>query len=363
MYVKILGNMTSTVAITNHSGVVVGPFTNTVAIASTRFLSPDRDDFAVSPFSITHNWPPVDPATTNTVGVSIAITNLTVILDADGTILDSATNVVLRFNYAGPYIAGALSLTPESWQTIDPRCNWHQRGWTNAPATFSPDWRRGLHNAGQAGKRVYTSEKGVLYSPLELGHLLCLGGQTVPGVVETEWVPWREFKVYGSGRHKLMEHFTTLVPGVRKGLVNANSEDTNLLKLVFEQLPVPTPPMAGAAADYVVAQNRADKFKNVSDMLDSEWQTDLVSAGLDNDVKADLLLAYSTGLLGVRQNLFLVVVAASGASQGMGSGGSAGVAEVDTRNSKRAMAVVWRDPVKNSVGQYDCFVRMFKWLD
>jgi len=373
-YFKIIGNISTTVVVSNDLGVVVA-YTNAYDFSTyprnRRFLSPAADRFGIAGFpAFQGNWPPVAATNNPKVGVSISVRNLAVILDADGSVVDSATNVLFRFTYAGNYIAGPLALTPASWQTVDPRVNWHQRGWTNAPATLGADGRSGLHNAGQQGKQVFAAERGGLYSALELGHLLCLGVPTAYDrgrpIDETEWSPWREFKVYGTGRHKLLEKFTTQGTGSRRGLVNANSGassgDPSLLQLAFEQLPAPAPAVAAAAANYVVGHTQTNRFRSVSDMLDLPWQTNVAGLAV-SDVQSDLLLSYSTGLLGVRQNLFLVVVAASGASQGMGSGGSAGVAEVDTRNSKRAMAVVWRDPVKNSVGQYDCFVRMFKWLD
>ncbi len=361
---KIIGNMSTVVAVSNDLGTV-GSYTYTNSFASEPRNSPFRlppNQFRIQSFPVFGStWPSVDVTTNNPqVNINVLVTNLQVIATSGNTVVESAAGVVFRFAFSGAYAAGPVAFTPQSWQAIDPRVNWHQRGWMNAPATITD--RAGLPNAGQDGKRVYASEKGVLYSPLELGHLLCLGQETIPRDPNTEWSPWREFQIDGAGRHALLENFTTHQSEVRRGLVNANSFDPTLIQLAFEQLPDPAPSassVAAAAANYLVAHNTVNPFRNLSDTLDLSWRTDLAALGL-NDVEWDSVLAYSTGLLGVRQNLFLIVVSASAASEGMGE---ASRGQVGWRGRQRAVALVWRDPVANAGGLYDCFIRQFQWLD
>jgi len=363
---KIIGNMSTVVAVSNDLGTV-GSYTYTSSFASEPRNSPFRlppNQFRIQSFPVFGStWPSVDVTTNNPqVNINVLVSNLQVIATSGNTVVESAAGVVFRFAFSGAYAAGPVAFTPQSWQAIDPRVNWHQRGWTNAPATITD--RAGLPNAGQDGKRVYASEKGVLYSPLELGHLLCLGQETVPRDPNTEWSPWREFQIDGASRHALLENFTTHQSEVRRGLVNANSFDPTLIQLAFEQLPDPVPSassVAAAAANYLVANNTVNPFRNLSDTLDLSWRTDLAALGL-NDVEWDSVLAYSTGLLGVRQNLFLIVVSASAAGQQMGQ--RVGTQEqVMHRGRQRALAVVWRDPVENPQGLHDCFVQHFQWLD
>ncbi len=360
----IIGDLSTTVDVRNDLGVI-GSYAYTNSFATYPRKSPfliQPDEFVIRGFPLFEgNWPPVDATTNNPqINISMEVLNLQVVRLSDNMVVDSALDVVFRFVYTGAYVLGPLAFTPESWQAIDPRINWHQGGWTNAPATITE--RDGLPNDGQNGKRVYASEGGMLYSPLELGHLLYLDEPTDRRNPNTEWAPWREFKVDGTGRHALLENLTTQQSEVRRGLVNANSLDPALIQQVFEKLPYPAsadPSVAPAAADYLVANTVGNPLRNLSDALDLPWRTDLAGLGL-SDIEWDTLQAASTGLMGVRQNLFLIVVTASAASEGLGVDSRG---QVGWRGRQRAMAIVWRDPVANTLGLHDCFVQHFQWLE
>lgn len=292
------------------------------------------------------------------------VRNLRVALAADVNVLvDSATNMVFTF-ISGPVniihsgMNGQVAMSPVTYQVSDPRLNWLTNSWVS-----SANNTIGGANPGQAGKRIHASNSGILYSPLELGHLLMPRNPT-PGPA---WVAWDTLQVFKEGgwRDPLLETFTTDTNTIRRGLVNANTLDPEILATALRDMPHPY--VGGPPLDLSVLASVQDLFQSahtngtffsfLTDALELDWPAALPAL---SDPEREAIAAHSTGLMGVRQSLFLVFVSGSAAEEGLGIRGQQ---TVRTQARKTAVALVWRDPVANAQGLHDCFVRYFKWLD
>jgi hypothetical protein len=298
--------------------------------------------------------------------VTIQINNLKVSLESDPAEVVDATEVPFAFSSAVvPIVHAGMARqllpinAPTSYQVSDPRLNWLATSWTtNAPTM-------GSANSGQEDKRIHASNSGFLYSPLELGHLL-MPRNSAPGPV---WHAWDTLHVFNEGgwRDPLLETFTTdpNAGSVRNGLVNPNTIDPLVLATAFRELPSPVvggPVLSDANVVaiqdlFYSAQTNGTTFSSIIDVLDLDWVAGLPDM---SEPERDAVAAYSTGLMGVRQNLFLIIVSASAASEGMGANESG---RVGWRGRQRAVALLWRDPVANAQGLHDCYIRMFKWLN
>jgi hypothetical protein len=336
--------------------------------------------FSRQPFGFAMNVPCTVGASNRFFTINLAISNLVVRIDDSTNDVDSAGNTVFKFSYSGGF-TNRPPLTPVSYQAIDPRFNWMQGYWltnnsysafpgvTNVPTLGASNvWTAAILQGRQTGSspkrewngQMQVSDRGRLYSPLELGNILRSGNQL-----------WETFRVFSQGggtlRHPLLENFTTDREPVRRGLVNANTVDPALLAPAF--MDMPNPYVGGAplgAAELAAVTNLISSaraagmaFTNVTDLLDLNWRGQAALAS-KSDVELEAMAAYSTGLVGVRQNLFLIVVTGSVAEEGMGEYGQL---TVRTQARKTAVVLLWRDPVANAAGLHDCFVRYFKWME
>lgn len=375
----------------DYTAVVTVDTTNINSIVSngwqsaTTFPSSTNNPGRFKTFPVSINVPITPPITlTNhpSVEINISISNMVVLAGAT-SVVDSAANAVLKFTYEGNFTGPVEQpvLAPISYQVTDPRLNWRQTDWVTNSATIGSTnlptlayWAANPHLAKEYP--IYVSDYGQLVSPLELGNLLIpspsSGGQLAP---------WRTFRVFKQGvsypRHHLLENFTIDADptGTKRGLVNVNTPYPILLETAFRGMPHPYgragSPMlsdvdAKAIAKTIVATNAVDiragnaGFTNITSLLDLDWRA---AAGMANksDVEMEALAAYSTGLLGVRQNLFLIVASGSAAEEGMGVRGQD---TVRIQSRKTAVALLWRDPVADAVtGRDKCFLRYFKWID
>jgi len=358
------------------------PFSSNVVSAA---FAPSPVSFASFPSTIRCPiTPSLNTYSNPTVTINISVSNMLVVLAGSTTTVDSASSVVLNFNYAGPYVQ-APPLAPVSYQVTDPRLNWRQSDWVatdsatmgavNGPALAY--WQANPQFAREYP--VYVSDRGQLLSPLELGNLLIPGSD---GLI----APWKTFRVFDQSvpgasapRHRLLENFTVDADqaGVKRGLVNANTLDPALLAAAFRGMPHPygragDPVLGNPDADAVAAlitgaRSSGTVFTNITDLLELDWRQAVPAMATWPDLRMEALAAYSTGLLGVRQNLFLIVVSGSSAEEGQGVRGQQ---TVRTQARMTAVALVWRNPAARIVNPgpneqrlHDCFVRFFKWID
>jgi len=300
------------------------------------------------------------------VVLAVSVSNLAVTVVGAGDVVDRV-NGVFSFSATGRYNAFP-SMTPVAYQTLDPRFNWSSVPYWPVAAVSTI----GTTNTQtqvllamptyKGGDRLHCSDRGRLYSPLELGNLP--RNIDVSSILQT-------LRVFNHGasqpRDPILEHFTTAEDAVQRGLVNVNTRDTSILEAAFRDMPHPyvgAPPLAPATRTavldlFVAAQTNGTFFGSLTDVLQLDWRTALPAL---SDLEREALVAYSSGLMGVRQNLFLIVVSASAAGQQMGRLAGA-QAQVMHRGRQRALALVWRDPVANAQGLHDCFVQHFQWLD
>lgn len=312
------------------------------------------------------------------VAASISVSNMVVLIHESNTPVDTQTNgVAFHFNMPPrPFVPPWIEINAEpplSYQVTDPRLNWRQSDWlgydedtlgtTNTPTVDLWDARPRLAKAYP----VHVSDLGILYSPLELGNLMIPG----PGT-SGQLAPWTTFRVFAEDaldRHPLPEVLSTDpdIGEVKRGLVNINTLYRDYLEPAFNGMPelyvgndsVGTNELAAVLDLIGVERAGGGVFTNVTEFLDLDWRGDARLAEKPN-AELDALAAYSMGLLGTRQQLFLVVVSATTSEEGMGVRATA---QIRTHARHTALALIWRDPTPNESGRHDCFIRYFRWLD
>lgn len=208
----------------------------------------------------------------------------------------------------------------------------------------------------------YVSDAGRLHSVGELGNLL-RGG--------TEQYRFKTFHLYDKSADYMVDEGLrnlTLTNGMRRGLVNVNTEHTNVLEAVFVGAPVAYPgsPVTVSAedakliVDYIMWPTlRNDYYTNLTDLgrLDRVDWVDLFPEM--TDLERESIIAYSQGLLTVRQHLFLIVLQAQSFTLEMG--GKAGSGR--ELSGSHAIAEVWRDPFRDEDGNHRYNIRYFKVLE
>ncbi len=261
--------------------------------------------------------------------------------------------------------AGAIPVG-SSWEVDDPRINWlWSRDWQNrATKSNSPANTLGNMNSivsysglGKDGSpMMYVRQNGNLQVVGELGFLLY-----------DETKPWQTIPLLGAGRLPVLDRFTTVDKPFRQGLVNANTDQHAVLATVFNNMPIERYPgeasptrltttQANDLAQAVISARPATGYQNLSDIGSLTVPGSL--AGLDT-LQRKSLLRNSAGLLGVRQNLFTVIVLAQSA---VDANRDEEIQETEVLGEAKAVALVWRDPypVNNT---HEAFVRYFRWLD
>lgn len=350
-----------------------GPVTNVVPIDITTSIGGDPSFLEWQQSTGIQLFGGIPPTTNNlTAYVNVDIHDIEAI--KAGVSVGSIGSFPFEFDGAGAVAAAGgpvnLSFGATSYEVDDPRLGFMQERWTAITNGNSIGTINGVtDDLWAANPRLafaypaYTSNAGEFYSPLELGNLL------VPVFESGSWTfsPWETVRVFDSApgaddRHPILDYFTVHTNAVRRGLVNVNTFDLATLQFAFDSVPVPGPvdgTPVGTNASAEISQILMDyresvgAFQRVDQMLDANWRQGTFSAVPDYVINA--MAAYTAGLLGVRQNLFLIV---STATEGQISQGAASL-----RGRNRALALVWRDPVANAEGLHDQFIQYFTWLD
>ncbi|MBT3191149.1 MAG: hypothetical protein HN341_01210 [Verrucomicrobia bacterium] len=270
-----------------------------------------------------------------------------------------------------------------SWECVDPRFNWLV---PSSPTGRRNHWVEGVNGATTAGQvnqatldmwalnprdtgydthmQMRVSNREELMSVGELGHILRSRS------IRYRFNTIRLYDMGSSQRDGILDGFTVETNGVQRGVINLNAAYEDIILAGFEDAPRKYPEsgqlisLAGAEGirDYIMDDIDADGFyEDIAEMCDSDW-AGIAGLGGYTDLERESIIAHSCRLLGVRQNLFTIIVGASPAAAGMGSYAQ------DTRDlvlsgDKRAVFQVWRDPVVNADGRHECFVRFFKWLE
>jgi hypothetical protein len=185
---------------------------------------------------------------------------------------------------------------------------------------------------------------------------------------------WETFRLYDhvpGDHHDILDRFSVNAdPSLpSRALVNLNTEVTQALEAVYWDMPLReytnTPLFAAADVAGVVDLIMNSGFTNRSDMGRIDWANAFnwaalqsALAGLDpaeiTELDREAIIRNSCELVGVRQNLFAILLAAQTALTPEEYG--------PIRAEQQALAIVWRDPYPDASGRHPCFVRWFTWL-
>lgn len=249
---------------------------------------------------------------------------------------------------------------------VDPRVNWNGTdplqwigGATRTPMATNIDVIP-LPPNSEGVSPMYVADR-TLQSVGELGFL-------------SVGIPWRTIALYnapGMNLNPVLDYFRIgAVPtNSPKGLINLNSQNTNVLAAGFIGCPIefyPDDPMGPSRR-----VTDADAYEIAGDLwnLNDPPLTNISSIGLatnnmafynlETDVEKESVIRNSYELFNPRQNLFTLFVMVQSVDD-VNDNNSVDAGEV--RAEQKAVAVVWRDPVKDATGRNPTFVRFFRWL-
>jgi hypothetical protein len=192
--------------------------------------------------------------------------------------------------------------------------------------------------------------------------------------------PWQTVNLIGSSVLPVLDVFTVFTNDVRYGLVNLNSTVTNVLATAFNACPVeyaPGYPAGGPIvpdealmiAGAIMAGDGSGSypgrptqgFANLSMIKFGKLHAGAVVPRINSWMAREGLVRNTCGLLGVRNQVFSIVMATQSRRQ---------VFDPETGTwrpgirvaSHNAMATVWRDPFKVD-GRNKMYVHTFRWYD
>ena len=175
---------------------------------------------------------------------------------------------------------------------------------------------------------------------------------------------------------------------IRRGLVNINTRNTNVLASAFLNMPLrdwdPTYATDGlglgtlnANQAYVAAQNLQNFMQsnlpnglatNTDALTMTPWNsaTMMSSMSLTNEMDRKAFVRNAMSLFTARQQIYTIIVRADAMSYEyggvvQGSGNSNNPLNNGTvLGSAQAVFQIWRDPVRDANGNHPCFVRLCK---
>ncbi len=272
------------------------------------------------------------------------------------------------------------------WECNDPRINWLLGNSTHWPYSykaralgnpFDPDVTTfGKMNRSaqkEQGEWVMYVSNGPLYSIGELGYLLIRSTR-----------PWQTISFFpapggGVAILPVLDRFT-LFPYPRHGLVNINTRITNVLATAFNNCRIElapgiwpagfneitarvSPTEAMELAGVIVAARPNPGFINMSDIRNVSALGTAVPR-ITSWLAREGLIRNTHGLLGIRQNLIMALIA--GQSLQQFTDPETGSSSITRLAGHRAFATIWRDPYKENIGgqlMHRTFVRNFRWYD
>lgn len=276
-------------------------------------------------------------------------------------------------------------IRPVSASANDPRINWDPSNdlhWDNVAPT--PGERNAPRIDAERAQYGYSSDeinwmyarRGPLESVGEIGYLL---------YDPTE--PWTTVPLLDADSDitLLLDRLTVHTNRVRRGLVNINSRQTNALMAAVWQAPVeryPTQPivenqwvtdsMSRQLASALIEETTGPEgpMANISE-IGRAWTPALMNTVLGPDAENDKfiresVLRNSLGVLGTRNNLFTIFVAARVFVDGYDPATDFADRDDFVASDQRAVVVVWRDPFRtaDSIGNqtYETYIQYFHWF-
>jgi len=176
--------------------------------------------------------------------------------------------------------------------------------------------------------------------------------------------------------HLVLDNFTLLddTAKPRKGLfnINVNEHNASATAAVFTNMPVReyyqgSEQMCISNKNTLVSIHNAlldgGPYTNLSDIGNADWGAIADAMGFPadrplNEIDREAFIRNSAGMVGTRQNLFMILAAAGPFRISPGIAAFRG----DWLARSRAVAMVWRDPYPDENGRHPCFVRLFKVL-
>lgn len=279
----------------------------------------------------------------------------------------------------GAHLVAAMSAN-------DPRMNWDPNNnlhWRSVAPT--PGERNAPRIDEEQAEHGYNSDetdwmyarRGPIQSVGEIGYLLF-----DPTRLWTT-VPLLEG---GTGVSALLDRFTVHTNRIRRGMVNVNSRQERALMAALWQAPIERYPVTTIQDGSVVtdtmatqlATELAERTSNAGPMANiSEIGQAWTPAVMNNVLGADAVndkfiresvLRNSLGLLGTRNNLYTIFVAARVFAEGYDPDNDDHFADRANfvASDQRAVAVIWRDPFRttDSIGSptYESFIQYFHWI-
>ncbi len=186
----------------------------------------------------------------------------------------------------------------------------------------------------------------------------------------------------------VLDRFTLNTNLIRRGLINANAWNPAVLATAFNNSPIQSYPgePSGVVLDpsqpdrdprivasAIIGQTTITPFTNLSEVGFANLSG---IAGVIGKIKNQVatpdcyyegLIRDTAGILGVRQNVFVILVAGQ---SGVDANGRDGIEDAEVTGEQRAIAIVWRDPYpsmmrtpgENPPSYHPSFVRFFHWL-
>ena len=248
----------------------------------------------------------------------------------------------------------------------DPRLNWDLTNpiqWDEIPfEQWTPNgfnthsWTLGQGTADDTWEMHVANSRLVV--PGELGHLLY-----------DETKPWHTIDLLDLAQAEVLHRFTTHTNTMFKGLVNLNTTNRSVLASAFLDAPVERTPgdpggfplneaeawnLAGQILSERLMHGPFDNVGNLARMDLAQFRSALGSGMNRGDVEA--LIRNSSGLLGIRQSYYTIIVEAQAGEDLPPRNGR--IDDEEVRATQKLLAVVWRDPY----GELPSYVRLFKWV-
>jgi len=218
------------------------------------------------------------------------------------------------------------------------------------------------------GTDMYVADRGYLLSVGELGRVLRGDDtghaiQSNPDYFKTIRLAHHESAGEATGRRDEVMNKLTVRKGAYRGLVNLNTANTNVLRSVFDELP-----LASATADRKLDDTELATvvdaildlgafFYDVGELGEIVWRNEFPDW---TDLERESIIVNSDGLLTVRHNLFIVLIKVESYSRQIGGERAAGGTRL---SGTHAVAEVWRDPFRDADGNHQNFVRYFELLE
>jgi hypothetical protein len=289
---------------------------------------------------------------------------------------------------AAPPVAGSTIMGAYNGiEVVDPRFNWLQysssavNGQWYLPVGGAANATLGAVNTRTTSALTTRDTDGYpdmfvadrpLMSVAELTYILRGGKPQATAVPLDQWNTIRLYDSFSSTApvptfrplDRVLDYFYITGVGHGKGLVNPNTTDSRVLGAVLQGMPVNSFPEQPPVISLSVAQAAAiatnwigGHFTNLSDIGHAVNVFSVAPLAGLSAFQKESIFRNTAGLFNTRQQYFVILLF------GQATRNVPNMPDQSVVAGGRAMAEVWRDPLKNVHGVNPRIVRMFKVLD